>query len=84
MNKYRRDRLRSIVAELNKLSNQIESIKTIEEFKLENTPDNLRYSAAAESKEEAIDSMDDALDELDDAIESISSCIEKLEEAIAT
>lgn len=74
MNRHNRKELNEAIVLLERAGQIIEDIKTDEESKLENMPDNLSNTPAAVTLEDAFNYLDEI--DIQDAVDSINNAIE--------
>jgi flagellar biosynthesis chaperone FliJ len=73
MNKLRRKQLDEIIAKIQDISEELESVMNDEEEYRDNMPENLQGSEKYEMADSACGSMQEAIDQLDEAITNIES-----------
>ena len=72
MNKIRRKKIKELSDSLGIIMNELETVKSDEEYYYDNIPDNLLGSMRAEDSEEAIEIMDEVIDCLSETINNLS------------
>lgn len=76
MNKQRRGQLQDIIARLEIISEDLESLRDEEDDYRDNIPENLQGSEKYENSENASYSMDEAIDNISSAVDSINEAID--------
>ena len=76
MNKIRRKKLDEIIAKIQDVSEELESVMNDEEEYRDNMPENLQGSEKHEMADSACSSMQEAIDQLEEAISNIESAQE--------
>lgn len=76
MNKMRRKKISSIVSDLTRIQEEIESIRDDEQDYFDNMPENLQGSERGEIAESAIDALDAASGNLEEAIGNLENAAE--------
>lgn len=75
MNKAREKELRDLITKIEYCKNELERIKSDEEFYYDSIPENLQSSYRAEESERIIDELDDILDTYNDMIENLNDVL---------
>ena len=75
MNKQRRNKISEIVQSLKATAEQLENVKSEEEYCFDNMPENLQYSMRGENSQEAIELLDEALENLEEVIDSLEGVL---------
>ena len=76
MNKERRKQIADIIATLNDLKDDLQTLLDEETDYKENIPENLQMSERYEKADEACSALDDALSNIDDAIDNLQTAQE--------
>lgn len=76
MNNQRRKELKGIVAQLETLKDELETIQEQEEEAFENLPENLQLSMQGELMQEKAENISDAVFSLEECIDNITEAIE--------
>lgn len=76
MNNQRRKELKDIVAQLETLKNELETIQKQEEEGFENLPENLQLSMQGELMQEKAENISDSVFSLEECIDNIMEAIE--------
>lgn len=76
MNNQRRKELKDIVAQLETLKNELETIQKQEEEAFENLPENLQLSMQGELMQEKAENISDSVFSLEECIDNIMEAIE--------
>lgn len=76
MNKIRRKSLEEVIAKIQGLSEEIESLMADEEEYRDNMPENLQGSERYEKADEACSAMQDAIDNLEESVENLEIATE--------
>ena len=75
MNKTRRKQLMELIRKIELLKDELDNIKSDEEYTFDNMPESLQSSPNGQDSEYAIDQMEDALDVMDEVIDAIERII---------
>lgn len=75
MNKKRREEIKSVVARLKVINEDLFDIQSEEQDSFDNIPDNLRDTDKAIDSEEAIDVMDDAIEQIGEVIDGLTGIV---------
>lgn len=76
MNNQRRKELKGIVAQLETLKDELETIQEQKEEAFENLPENLQLSMQGELMQEKAENISDAVFSLEECIDNITEAIE--------
>ena len=72
MNKERRNKIKKIIQEIERIKNNLQTILQDEEFAFDNMPENLQSSMRGEETEEAIECISEAVDNLEETVDKLS------------
>ena len=72
MNKERRNKIKKIIQEIERIKNNLQTILQDEEFAFDNMPENLQSSMRGEESEEAIECISEAVDNLEETVDKLS------------
>ena len=75
MNKERRKRVSVIKDELQSLIDQLDEVRSDEEYAFDSMPESLQGSIRGDESQEAIEAIDGAIDSLNEAIDSLDEII---------
>lgn len=75
MNKKRREEIKSVVARLKVINEDLSDIQSEEQDSFDNIPENLRDTDKAATSEESIDVMDDAIEQIGEVIDGLTGIV---------
>lgn len=75
MNKERRVKLKSAIADLQSARNIMDTVLDAEQDAMDNVPENLQETERYEQFENAVDILDDACSQVDDIIDSVRQLV---------
>ena len=75
MNKARAQELRDLIKKIEYCKDELERIKSDEEYSFDNMPENLQGSFRGEESERIIDELDEILESFEDIVDSLNDVL---------